>query len=94
MDCLQIANITIYKMCAKEYDKEWDANVREQYGDNVKELYWADKLDSVTGEVVAQTMEIMLEYADGKFAYTSRHAVVEATMQEALTVMLDSMEEL
>ena len=92
MEYLQFANTTVYKMVAQEYDKTYDTDTKKQYGEGLKALYWAVQADSNTGELVAETTEVMLEYENGKFAYTSRCAVVEAAMVKAFEVMLNSME--
>ena len=94
MEHISLAKTTIYKMTAAEYDKQYDANVKKQYGEETKALYWAEKVDKKTGELVANTAEMMLEYEDGSFAYTSRFITVKATFWEALKVMLNSMEEI
>ena len=93
MEIFKCANTTICKADAEEYNNRFDANVQEQYGATIKALYWAVQLDSVTQEITAETAELMLEYMDGKFAYTSRFTTVEATLAQAMEVMLASMEE-
>lgn len=92
MDTFKCANTTICKANAEEYNSEFGANVQEQYGADIKALYWAVQLDSATQELTAETAELALEYEDGRFAYTSRHVTVQATLAQALEVMLSSME--
>ena len=91
MDYLQFANTTIYKIEGSDLDKKFGADVEGLYGEGIKAIYWAVQADAETGEIVAETQEVMLEYADGKFAYTLLWTVYEATLEEALSRMLKSM---
>lgn len=93
MEKLNIGGTVLYKMTALEFNEAWHADVEEQYGQGVKALYWATVEDD-NGEEVCMTAEVMLEFEEQQFAYTSRGYTQRATNMIALKMMLDSMEEI
>jgi hypothetical protein len=84
-------NITLHRMVVELYDKTYGTDYRQFYGQDLVAVGWATKSDA-NGELIAETMENLLEYAGDKYAYTSRGVAMEATLQEAIKVVLDSME--
>ena len=85
-------NVTIHRMDTELYDKTYGADYRNVYGKELVAVLWATKSDA-NGELIAETTENVLEYAEGKFAYTSRGVAMEATLEQAVQVLLGSMEE-
>lgn len=84
-------NTTAHRMETALYDKTYGTDSRNMYGQELVAIWWATQSDA-NGQLIAETMENMLEYAGGKYAYTSRGVAFEATLQEAVQVVMDSME--
>lgn len=93
MDYLQFATTTVRKYEVEEVDGTFLSTIPQGCVGSCVALYWATQIDPVTGEIVADTEEVMLEFADGKFAYTNNKSAVEAPLEEALKQMLASMSE-
>lgn len=91
MEKLNIGGTVLYKMTALEFNEAWNADVEKQYGQGVKALYYAT-VEDADGEEVCMTTEVMLEFEEQQFAYTSRGYTQHATMRKALEMLLDSME--
>lgn len=78
-----------YALCivgAHKYNKLYDANVQEQYGEAIKSIAWLEQYDN-EGECVAMSEDVMLIYKDGTFAYTSRHAYFKASIFECWKII-------
>lgn len=84
-------NTTAHRMVVELYDKTYGTDCKKLYGQDLVAIWWATRSDA-NGELIAETMENVLEYAGGKYAYTSRGVAMEATLAQAVKVLMDSME--
>ena len=87
MEKIKFGHLTMCKMGVEEYNNAYEADVEEQYGENLKELAWMEKYDN-NGEVVACSMELMLIFGDNTFAYTSRGFAQKSDLAYAFEAIL------
>jgi hypothetical protein len=83
---IKLGNFVLCKMDAQEYNKMYDANVQEQYGENINSIVWLEQYNE-QGEIISMSEENMLVFEDNTFAYTSRHTQVKANIFKCLEVI-------
>ena len=96
METFTLGNFVLRKMDWQEYDKAYDANTQEQYGEEVAQIAWVEQYatqEHTEASMVAMSEENMLIFKDGTFAYTSRGIVCRANFWNCISIIL-SMEEL
>lgn len=87
MEKITLGNCALVKMEVQEYDKTYECDMEDLYGQELEYVAWVEKYDN-EGNIVGASMESMLIYKNGTFAYTSRGYAQECKLHEALEVIL------
>lgn len=96
MEKLALGNFVLCKMDVQEYDKAYEANTQEQYGEDVAYIAWIEQYateEHTQDSILAMSDENMLILKDGTFAHTGRGRAFRADFWTCINVIL-YMEEL